>query len=114
MRTYINDVVIDKTNRICGFVENIRNKRTMAFIVLRDVSGKIQLTVEKEKHPELIETIVKMSPDRVVMVSCDSATAARDAGIFDTLGYKLQKLQAVDMFPRTNHIECVLKLCREV
>ena len=63
--------------------------------------------------PELIETIVKMSPDRVVMVSCDSATAARDAGMFDALGYKLKKLQAVDMFPRTNHIECVLKLCRE-
>jgi len=63
--------------------------------------------------PELIETIVKMSPDRVVMVSCDSATAARDAGIFDSMGYKLDKLQAVDMFPRTNHIECVLKLCRE-
>ena len=67
----------------------------------------------KGSTPELIETIVKMAPDRVVMVSCDSATAARDAGIFDSMGYKLQKLQAVDMFPRTNHIECVLKLCRE-
>ncbi len=67
MRTYINDVVIDKTNRIAGFVENIRNKRTMAFIVLRDVSGKIQLTVEKEKHPELIETIDQITIDSVIV-----------------------------------------------
>ena len=67
MRTYINDVVIDKTNRICGFVENIRNKRTMAFIVLRDVSGKIQLTVEKEKHPELVETIDAITLDSVIV-----------------------------------------------
>jgi len=57
--------------------------------------------------PQLIETIAAMSPDRVVMVSCDSATAARDTAIFESFGYCLKKLQAVDMFPRTSHIECV-------
>ena len=61
----------------------------------------------------LIDTIVRMAPDRVVMVSCDSATAARDTAIFDSFGYHPVKIQAADMFPRTNHIECVVKLCRE-
>jgi len=61
----------------------------------------------------LIDTIVRMAPDRVVMVSCDSATAARDTAIFDSLGYHPVKIQAADMFPRTNHIECVVKLCRK-
>ena len=63
--------------------------------------------------PELIETIAKMSPKRVVYVSCDSATAARDAAIFASLGYTATKIQAVDMFPRTSHVECVMQLCRE-
>lgn len=65
-RNYINDVKIGEVNRVCGFVENIRNKRTMAFIVLRDVSGKIQLTIEKEKHPELTDTIDKITLESVI------------------------------------------------
>lgn len=62
--------------------------------------------------PALIETVVKMSPQRVVMVSCDSATAARDTAIFDSMGYHPQKIQAVDMFPRTAHIETVVLLSK--
>lgn len=58
--------------------------------------------------PELIETVVRMSPERVVMVSCNSATAARDIALFNTLGYVPQKIQAVDMFPRTAHVESVI------
>ena len=65
-RTYIKDAVTGADNRISGFVENIRNKRTMAFIVLRDVSGKIQLTIEKEKHPELAETIDSITLESVI------------------------------------------------
>ena len=58
--------------------------------------------------PELIKTAVRMAPRRVVMVSCDSATAARDAALFKELGYTPQKIQAVDMFPRTAHVESVI------
>lgn len=59
--------------------------------------------------PELIKTTVRMAPDRIVMVSCNSSTAARDVALFSELGYVVQKIQAVDMFPRTNHVEtCVL------
>ena len=59
---------------------------------------------------EVLETIAKMSPDRVVYISCDPATLARDCAIFAELGYEVQKLSAVDMFPRTVHVETVVLL----
>ena len=63
--------------------------------------------------PDVIETIAAMAPDRVVYVSCDPATAARDVKIFAGLGYRTVRALAVDMFPRTSHIESVLLLVRE-
>lgn len=63
--------------------------------------------------PEVIETVAKMSPDRVVYVSCDPATLARDLAIFKSKGYETVKATAVDMFPRTTHIETVVLLSRK-
>ena len=48
-----------------------------------------------------------MSPDRVVYVSCDSGTLGRDVKRFAEAGYDLRKATAVDMFPRTSHVETV-------
>lgn len=62
---------------------------------------------------ELIETVVRLSPSRVVMVSCDSATCARDCAAFESLGYHVQKTQPVDMFPRTGHVETVVVMSCE-
>ncbi len=61
---------------------------------------------------EVLETIVRMSPDRVVYVSCDPATLARDCAVMKELGYGVEKLSAVDMFPRTVHVESVALLSR--
>ena len=61
---------------------------------------------------EVIDTVVYMSPERVVYVSCDPATLARDCKIFEEQGYKVQRATAVDMFPRTVHCESVVKLIR--
>lgn len=60
----------------------------------------------------LIETICKMSPERVVYVSCDPATLARDCKLFEGLGYKVEKLTAVDLFPRTVHVENVVLMSK--
>ncbi len=60
--------------------------------------------------PEMINTAVEMQPDRIVYVSCDPATLARDCGIFAQLGYTAEKATPVDLFPRTGHCECVVKL----
>lgn len=67
-RTLIRELKNGQTVKIQGFVENCRNKRTMAFIVIRDISGKIQVTLEKEIHPELAAVVDQLSTDCVVSV----------------------------------------------
>ncbi len=62
---------------------------------------------------QLIETISNMSPQRVVYVSCDSATMARDIKIFNQLGYIPQQVTPVDMFPGTSHVETVVLMSRK-
>ena len=57
-----------------------------------------------------IETIAKAAPQKIVLVSCDPATAARDVKRLAQYGYTCQRLCAVDMFPRTSHVECVVVL----
>lgn len=59
---------------------------------------------------EVIETVSVMGPDRVVYVSCDPATLARDLAVFSELGYEAKEATAVDMFPRTTHVETVVLL----
>ncbi len=64
---------------------------------------------------ELIRTITdKFSPERVVYVSCDVATLARDIKIFEENGYKLKEYTPADLFPRTSHCECVALLCKAI
>ena len=65
-RNLIAQVKIGETNRIQGFVENLRNKRTMAFLVIRDHTGRIQVTIEKEKHPDLAALVDQLTVESVV------------------------------------------------
>ena len=67
-RVQIKDLKLNEVNKLAGFIENLRNKKTMCFIVLRDVSGKIQVTIEKEKHPEINELLEKLTIDSVIEV----------------------------------------------
>ena len=60
----------------------------------------------------LIKTISDFNPQRVVYVSCDPATLARDLAVFTELGFKAYEVTPVDMFPRTSHVECVVKLSK--
>ena len=62
---------------------------------------------------EVIGYIADMAPQRVVYVSCDPATLARDCKRFGELGYHTIRAEAVDMFPRTHHVETVVLLGRE-
>ena len=62
--------------------------------------------------PDVVESIAEMQPERVVYVSCDSATMARDVKRFAELGYTATRAAAVDMFPRADHIETVVLLSK--
>lgn len=67
-RTYIKDIKLGETNKVKGFIENIRDKKTMAFIVVRDITGKLQVTIEKEKFPEIAKEIEGVLPHSVITV----------------------------------------------
>ena len=59
-----------------------------------------------------LSAVVRMAPCRVVYVSCNPATAARDAAWLEQHGYHAEKVQPVDLFPRTKHCECVIALSK--
>ncbi|HYF82706.1 MAG TPA: 23S rRNA (uracil(1939)-C(5))-methyltransferase RlmD [Clostridia bacterium] len=61
---------------------------------------------------KLLDVIVRMGPDRVVYVSCNPATLARDLKYLSERGYRVKEIQPVDMFPQTVHVECVCCLQR--
>jgi len=59
----------------------------------------------------VIEVILRAAPERIVYVSCNPATQARDLALFDA-AYRVEAVQPVDMFPHTHHVENVVKLVR--
>lgn len=62
-------------------------------------------------EPEVLESMLKMAPERIVYVSCKPSTMSRDLKILCVEGgYEIVKVQPVDMFPHTTHVECVVKL----
>lgn len=60
----------------------------------------------------LLKTMVEMAPERIVYVSCDPGTLARDLKVLDGKGYKVVEVQPVDMFPHTGHVETVILMTR--
>ena len=62
---------------------------------------------------KVLDTIVSMKPDRVVYVSCNPSTLARDLAYLDERGYKCVEIQPVDMFPHTMHVECCAKIVKK-
>ncbi len=65
-------------------------------------------------EPALLQTVAKdFCPERLVYISCDPATLARDLAVLATFGYATQRATAVDLFPRTGHVETVCLLSRQ-
>lgn len=101
---------ITNTEFICSDAENaakqLENNGVKPDVIIVDPP-------RKGIGEELVKTIVRMAPERVVYVSCDPATLARDLGFFDNLGYKTREVTPVDMFPRTAHVESVCLMSRK-
>ena len=60
-----------------------------------------------------IRAMVQMQPERIVMISCNATTAARDCAALRKLGYAVEQVQPVDLFPGTGHVECVVLMSRD-
>ena len=67
-RVYIQDVrkALGEKIKVQGFVENIRNGKSMAFLIVKDITGRLQVTVEKEKYPQLCDVLDALTPDSVI------------------------------------------------
>jgi 23S rRNA (uracil1939-C5)-methyltransferase len=61
----------------------------------------------------LLETMIAMRPQRIVYVSCNPSTLARDLRVLEDGGFRTVEVQPVDMFPHTSHVECVIGICRD-
>jgi 23S rRNA (uracil1939-C5)-methyltransferase len=114
------EIVPDAVNNAANNI--IANRIENMNVVLGDASDMERIISEKGITPDIIVTdpprkgcsaetlsaMIKANPGKIIMISCDPATAARDAKIIrDDGGYKLLTLSAVDMFPRTANIETV-------
>ena len=62
--------------------------------------------------PEVLDQIVRLSPKKIVYVSCFPESLARDTTVFLKAGYKVDRIQPVDMFPHTSHVETVVRFFR--
>ena len=91
--------------------------------IVEIVEGKVERSLSKFKRADLIlldpprsgagkdvvSAMVKLEPRTIVYVSCDPASLARDTTYLEASGYKLDRLQSYDLFPMTQHIECVAR-----
>ncbi|MGN0662351.1 MAG: aspartate--tRNA(Asn) ligase [Faecalibacterium sp.] len=96
-RTYIAEVqnAINETVKVQGFIENLRNSKAMAFIVLKDITGKLQITIEKADHPELVDTIDQLTADSVITVT--GKVVAND----------YVKMGGIEMYPSAIEVESI-------
>ncbi len=98
---------IDNTEFVAGDMKKIF---TEAFI---EKYGKANIIITDPPrvgmHADVVEQILKVAPEKIVYVSCNSATQARDLALMDK-EYKITKVQPVDMFPQTYHVENVVLL----
>lgn len=78
-----------------GFVENYRDSKAMAFIVMKDITGKVQITVEKNEHPEFLDVLAQITPDSVITVT----------GV--AVASEYVKLNGIELFPKSILLESV-------
>lgn len=100
---------VKNTEFFCGDASDVAKK------LARENLRPDVITVDPPRKglaADVVESIAEMQPGRVVYVSCDSATMARDVKRLADLGYTAQRACAVDMFPRADHIETVCLLSK--
>lgn len=100
---------IENAEFICGdageTAEKLSHENMLPDVIIADPP-------RKGCDTQTIDAICRMNPQRVVMVSCNPATAARDCALLGERGYSTEKVQPVDLFPGTSHVECVVLLSR--
>ena len=99
---------INNIDFYCGDLKDVLDSDTMD-----DIEKPTTIIVDPPRpglHPNTIKNLIRLSPEKIIYVSCNPATMARDIEILINEKYTIRNLQPVDMFPHTPHIECVTTL----
>lgn len=101
---------LDNCTFYCGdmkdvFTEEFLNRHPKADVLITDPP-------RDGMHPKVVEQILKLKPEKIVYVSCNSATQARDLALMKE-DYRVEKILPVDMFPQTHHVENIAVLHRK-
>jgi len=104
------NAVLNQIDNVDFFVGDMKNVFNREFI---DTHGHPDVIITDPPrdgmHKDVVAQILEIAPEKIVYVSCNSATQARDLALLDSV-YKISKTQAVDMFPQTHHVENVVLL----
>lgn len=117
-----NDSVKDAlTNTKRNNIKNVRFHREDAgefMVELAKKNEKIDAVImdppRAGSDEAFLSSMCQLSPDKIVYISCNIETQARDLAYLVEHGYKVEGIQPVDMFPQTNHVECIALLTREL
>lgn len=113
-----NSIKLAKTNADLNSIENtvFQNASSEdAIQILNEEEEKFDLIVldpPREGAKEIMDGLVGLNPKKIIYISCDPATLARDLKKLNQLGYEVQKIRPFDMFPQTFHIESVSLLTK--
>ncbi|MGL5124474.1 MAG: 23S rRNA (uracil(1939)-C(5))-methyltransferase RlmD [Fusobacteriaceae bacterium] len=91
------------------FINGAVEEKLSTLIKKEKIDGILLDPPRKGVDEESLKSIASTRINEIIYISCNPSTLARDAEILTTAGYKLERIQPVDMFPQTSHIECVAR-----
>ena len=104
------NAILNKIDNVDFFVGDMKTVFNTQFIETHGQPDVIITDPPRDgMHKDVVAQILQITPEKIVYVSCNSATQARDLALLDSV-YKISKTQAVDMFPQTHHVENVVLL----
>ena len=104
------NAIHNKINNVSFYVGDMKKVFTAGFVEEHGTPDVIITDPPRDgMHKDVIEQLLNIKSPKIVYVSCNSATQARDLALLDSM-YKVEKTQAVDMFPQTHHVENVVLL----
>lgn len=102
-------------NNAVGHVEFLKGKVESRIMKIDEQPDLVVLDPPRTgMHPIVVQHLLKLKPQRIIYVSCDPSTLARDLGVLTQGGYRVESVQPVDMFPWTIHVETVSMLSADI
>ena len=102
---------IDNINFYCGDLKDILDSKA-----LDNIEKPTTVIVDPPRpglHPNTVKNLIRLSPEKIIYVSCNPSTQARDIKFINENGYQIHDIQPLDMFPHTPHIECIATLNKD-